>query len=94
MTFQLLTGHLLRARERQVTLWGGRGGVKHVKMTLFSAKIFWTSPLRQQCIAHGVQRSCVVNQTSTRWRQKLANLKYSPRQGASTHVVDAIVSSF
>ena len=37
---RLLTGHLLRARGRHVTLWGGGGGVKHnVKMTLFSAKI-------------------------------------------------------
>ena len=42
---RLLTGQLLRARGRQVTIWGG-GGVKHsVKMTLFSAKIVWTSPL-------------------------------------------------
>ena len=31
---RLLTGHLLRARGRQVTLWGG----EDVKMTLFSAK--------------------------------------------------------
>ena len=39
--------HLLRARGRQVTLWGG--GVKHnVKMKLFSAKIVWTSPLNEQ----------------------------------------------
>ena len=42
---RLLTGHLLRECGRQVTLWGG-GGIKHnVKMTLFSAKIVWTSPL-------------------------------------------------
>ena len=31
-----------------MTLWRGRAGVKHnVKMTLFSAKIVWTSPLRR-----------------------------------------------
>ena len=38
---RLLTGHLLRARGRQVTLWsrGEGGGVKYnVKMTLLSAK--------------------------------------------------------
>ena len=42
---RLLTGHLLQARGRQVTLWGG-GGVKYnVKMALFSEKIVWTSSL-------------------------------------------------
>ena len=36
-----------------VTLWGEEGGgVKHnVKMTLFSAKIVWTSPLSQRACA-------------------------------------------
>ena len=51
-----LTGHLLQACGRQVTLWGGGGGegrVKHnVKMTLFSAKIVWTSPLSRKYFTH------------------------------------------